>query len=378
MKILYDYQAFYMQKFGGVSNSIVQIISNLPPEVKYEIAIKECNNEHLQKSGLVKFAPARNSVDKFISSKSFKGKQRLYNTYTKLFSQRTSLGRNQLYAIQKLVNGDFDIFHPTFFDGYFIPYLNGKPFVMTIHDMIPERLCIKDGQIAQKKYLVDKASHIATISEQAKYDIMEILKVPESKISVIYHGAPQIKVPGDMPIPVNNYILYVGLRESYKYFMPMMKSLLPVLKRHPGIKIVCTGPDFTNAESSFFEQEGISDRMFHTRPSDKEMAALYSNALCFIYPSLYEGFGIPILEAYQANCPVILNHKSCFPEIAKDAALFFDSDDASSSLEILMESFLQMSSDEKENLLKKQRARLDFFSWEKAAKQYKDLYEALI
>jgi len=378
MKILFDYQAFYMQKFGGISNGIVQILSCMPSDVEIEIAIKECNNGHLRESGLTSFSPAINTIDRFIINRPFKGKQRLYNLWTDFFPQKTSLGRNRSYAIEKLKKGEFDIFHPTFFDGYFLPYLNGKPFVLTIFDMIPERLNLKDWQIKQKQYLVNKAAHIATISEQSKYDIMDLLKVPESKITVIYRGAPKLAISDNTPLIKGRYILYVGIRASYKNFIPMMQSLIPVLDRHRDIKIVCTGPDFSKTEEDFFVLHQIADKMIHIRPSDVEMANLYANALCFIYPSLYEGFGIPILEAYQANCQVILNHKSCFPEIAKDAALFFDSDDASSSLEKVMESFLQMRSDEKENLLKRQQDRLKFFSWKKAAMQYQELYESLI
>ena len=378
MKILFDYQAFYMQNFGGVSNGIVQTLSNMSSDVKIEIAIKESNNEHLRKSGLATFSPAINTSDHFITDCPFRGKQRLYDFWTAIHPQKTSLGRNQAYAIERIVAGDFDVFHPTFFDGYFLPYLNGRPFVLTIHDMIPEILRIKDGQIEKKRKLVDRATHIVAVSENTKVDIINLLNVPESKITVIYWGAPKQIVPDVSPLIKGRYILFVGLRASYKYFIPTVRSLLPVIDRHPDINIVCTGPDFSNSERDFFSRHQITERMIHIRPSDVEMVNLYSNALCFVYPSLYEGFGIPILEAYQANCPVILNNKSCFPEIAKDAALFFDSDDVSSSLEEVMESFLKMSKGEKEILLKKQRCRLDFFSWKKTAMQYQELYESLL
>ena len=114
------------------------------------------------------------------------------------------------------------------------------------------------------------------------------------------------------------------------------------------------------------------------RKAFQELQNLYAHALCFIYPSVYEGFGIPILEAYSANCPVLLNYASCFPEIAQDAALYFHLDDNSSDLDVIMESFLQMSEYEREVLLNKQRQRLEYFSWQKSARELANIYVSLL
>ena len=99
-------------------------------------------------------------------------------------------GRNLTYSINRIEKGDYDVFHPTFFDDYFVKHLNGKPFVLTIHDMIPELFSTSDKlQIENKKRLAQSASHIIAVSEKTKEDIVELLKIPEDKISVIYHGA---------------------------------------------------------------------------------------------------------------------------------------------------------------------------------------------
>ena len=105
---------------------------------------------------------------------------------------------------------------------------------------------------------------------------------------------------------------------------------------------------------------------------------MYANALCFVFPSLYEGFGIPILEAWKCGCPVILNKKSCFPEIAKDAAVYFTLDDDYSDLDKVMEAFLSMSVNEKELLLQRQNKRLLDFSWKKSAEMLLDVYKGVI
>lgn len=377
MKVLFDYQAFYLLKFGGVSNGIVQIISNFPKNVEFEIAVKESDNVHLRESELVDIEPIKNPMDSFITKYSIKGKAKLYNMCSSLFPNMTSLGRNRKYSIDKLKEGNFDIFHPTFYDDYFLPFLNGKPYVLTIHDMIPERIGYMSPQIEMKKKLVNQAAHIATNSDSTKSDIMDILGVPESKITVIYRGAPSEFIPSS-PLIEAKYVLFVGQRKGYKLFMPMIISLLPVMERHKDIYIVCTGSEFTKDEIAFFTKNGIIDRLIHIAPDNKGMMNLYANALCFIYPSSYEGFGIPILEAFKANCPTLLNKTSCFPEIAQDAAIYFKLTNNSSNLEEVMEHFLSMKKSEIDCLKKKQQKRLEFFSWEKAAFQYKQLYESII
>ena len=382
MKVLYDHQAFDMQHYGGVSNCFVQLISNFPQKVAYDISLLECDNYHLRDSGLINIPPKSFPPEKFLLNRHFLGQGILYGWYSKVFPSKTSDGRNRLYSIVKLKRGDFDVFHPTFFDPYFLPYLNGKPFVLTVHDMIPELFpsSSNDSQVKVKPLLCQKAAHIVAVSERTKQDLVRLLHVPEEKISVIYHGAPNYDDRTSLkPIFDGRYILYVGQRrDSYKNFLPMLKSLVPVLQHHQAIKVVCTGPDFTKAERLFMKDAGICNKVIHRYVNDQELQNLYAHALCFIYPSVYEGFGIPILEAYRANCPVLLNEASCFPEIAQEAAVYFHLNGQSSDLDQVMENFLRMTDRERNLLLERQRERLSCFSWQKSALKLTDLYKALV
>ena len=144
----------------------------------------------------------------------------------------------------------------------------------------------------------------------------------------------------------------------------MINDLASVLLRHDTIRIVCTGDDFSIDERNVFKKLNIEDRMVHIRPSDDHLYNLYEHALCFIFPSLYEGFGIPILEAYKAGCPVLLNRKSCFPEIAQDAAMYFTLDE-------------DQSPPSRQRLIEKQNLRLADFSWEKSASELCKVYQQL-
>lgn len=377
MKILYDHQAFGMQLFGGVSNCFVKLIKNLPSDCLYEISLQESDNIHLLESDLnVSFKPRKLYEENFISRNKFKGRGFLYRCTLKIAPWLTSEGINRKCSIEAISHGDYDVFHPTYFNPYFLKYLNGKPFVLTVHDMIPELFSFKrDNQIRWKRLLCNKAAHIIAVSENTKRDLIEILNIPEEKVTVIYHGGPDYSNNIEsLPTESGRYLLYVGQRELYKNFLPMVKALTPVLQRHQEMNIVCTGPELTRKEISALHTMGLKGRVIHLHVGNKELMALYSHALCFIYPSAYEGFGIPILEAYKANCPVLLNNKSCFPEIANDAAIYFNLDDGQSDLDDVMESFLQMSKDEKSKLLAKQRQRLSLFSWQKSANQLTEVY----
>lgn len=379
MKVLYDYQAFFMQKFGGISNSFVQLIKRLPGDIKYEIAVHDSDNVHLKKSGLARTIPVQRSEDNFISSKKFKGRGFLYRQCSKFFPSVTSLGHNRQCSIEALIKGNFDVFHPTYFDDYFLPYLRGKPFVLTVHDMIPELFLDKRNmQVRKKPRLCREAAHIITVSEKTKADLVDILKVSEKKITVIYHGAPEKRITPDRePMVDGKYILYVGQRGLYKYFNQMLMRLVPVLNRHPELRVVCAGKAFTKEEQALMKYLGVEDKMIQLFPSDEELMSLYAHALCFIYPSIYEGFGIPILEAYQGQCPVLLNHKSCFPEIAQDAAIYFHLDDQQSDLEQVMEKVLTMSEKERNQLIAHQNLRLEAFSWDDSAQKLVDIYNSL-
>lgn len=382
MKILYDYQAFYMQKFGGVSNSFVQLIKRMPPDVRYEIAVKESENGHLLESELARIEPLGLVEDNFISTTKFKGRGFLFRRYNKIFPQKTSLGRNRLFSIEALQRGDFDVFHPTFFDNYFLPYLNGKPFVLTIHDMIPELFGVdkvRNIQIKNKPALCSMAKHIIAVSEKTKQDLVEMLHVPEKKISVIYHGAPDdFDIKYEKPILNGRYILFVGQRNTYKCFREMLAALAPVFEHHQELILVCTGNSFTQNELNLIDQLKMNNRVIHLHPTDRELMNLYSHALCFIYPSFYEGFGIPILEAYKAKCPVLLNNASCFPEIAQDAAVYFNLDYNQQNLTEVMEQFLKMSVNEIKELIERQNNRLKAFSWEISAKKLAKVYRGCL
>lgn len=378
MKILFDYQIFELQRFGGISNAYVNLIKNFPPSVGYDIAIKDSENIHLIDSNLLKTGKMH-SYDSFLANCHFKGKRRIYNALKHFCPSIESAYKNRMHSIKLLERGNYDIFHPTFFDDYFQPHLHGKPFVLTIYDMISELFFDKNNmQTVNKRKMAKSAAHIVAISEKTKEDIVNILHVDESKVSVVYLAANDIRQDRMDPIVEEKYILFVGIRDGYKNFLPMVRALAPVFRKDRALKLVCTGNDFTNDELEEFARCKVSDQVVHLYPTDSELRNLYQNAQCFVYPSLYEGFGIPILEAWQCDCPVLLNNKSCFPEIACDAAVYFNLDNEQSDLAETMDRFLNMSANDRRKLINAQRKRLAEFSWKKSSEQLWEVYQKVL
>ena len=207
---------------------------------------------------------------------------------------------------------------------------------------------------------------------------IDILHVPEEKISVIYHGVSISNSLQLKPVVDGDYFLFVGRRNGYKNFLPMVKAMAPYLKSHPSFKLVCTANDFNSSEMIVFRELGISHQIRHVFASYVELLSLYKYAKAFIYPSLYEGFGIPILEAYAMKCPVLLSKESCFPEIAGDAALYFKLTDQENTLSALLEQFTNMSQIDHDSLIGKQNERLKRYSWEKSALQLAEVYESVL
>lgn len=383
MKVLYDHQIFEHQRIGGVSRYFAEIIRHLPADVGFDVSIQYTFNEYLRDMNIpFVWRDQLISYYSFLPKLNFKGKKRLYSFLEERFPEKYPdfYKVNQSRTIEKLEKGDFDIFHPTFFDDYYLDHLNGKPYVLTVHDMIIElypEFINSPGFIKRKKKLVDNAAHIIAVSENTKRDIVNVFGTSADKVSVTYHASSLVD-GGDKPenLP-NKYLLYVGDRRlGYKNFKFFIAAIQPILLENKELCIVCTGDRFTTEENNYFEALGIQDQLKIIFVDDTQMFGLYKSAEMFIYPSYYEGFGIPILEAFQAQCPVVLSNGSCFPEVAGDAGMYFDS----KSPEQLRFAVLSLLNNKelRQVIINKGTQRLQNFSWEKSALQTVEIYKEIL
>ncbi len=377
MRVLFDHQAFSIQDFGGVSRCFSEVYKHLPDDVDAQLGLLESNNKYVQ--GWDGINPKGYFYNHFICKKDFWGKGHLFLWIDRFRNLKYCPDCNKNFCIELLKQGEFDIFHPTYFDDYFLPYLKGKPFVLTIHDMIPERFeGLDEWQKEKKAYLSKRAAHIITVSHHSKKDIINLLGIPEERITVVYHGAPEDYFVMKDPMFGFPYIAYPGSRGFYKNFSLMLRYLRGFLKRHKGVYLVCTGPDFSETEKQLISELDLKESIIHCFIEEKDLGSFYHHAVCLVYPSAYEGFGLPILEAFKAECPVLLNNASCFPEIAGDAAVYFRISDKSSNLEEMLETIWNYSPQTRKELIERQNKRLCLFSWTKSAIQMAEVYRKVI
>ena len=388
MNVLFDYQAFEIQKIGGVSRSFAELMVRLRnmDGCKCEVGVKESDNVYLRESGIAEgIKPLHYTHDRFFGGKkSFKGQRLLTRKFLGIIGlENDGLNINQEYCIKQLKRQSFDVFEPTFFDSYFLPYLKNKPFVLTVHDMIPELFldCFSrdDYQIIQKKLLCPLAAHIHVPSQKTKEDVINILNISPEKISVIPHGRPAFLSSDYSISPIYDYpyLLYVGDRYGYKKFTSFIKECSYIIKKCPELHVVCTGKDFSENEKKELVARGIANNVVHHFASNESLRNLYHYAVAFVYPSAYEGFGLPILEAFTCDCPVMLNNASCFPEVAEDAAIYFDIDENGDLYEKFL-AFYSSGSALRKEMIQKGKMQAEKYSWDKSALLLKKVYEDCI
>lgn len=358
MKVLFDHQAFG-QRIGGVSRSYVELIKHLDPEIEVEIALKY----------------SRNSYIKEILPHIFYPLGRIYVP----FKRRIINVKNFRFSINKLINSRYDLFHSTFDDSYFLPYVK-TPFVITVHDLIPEHDPKKwpATWLESRRQIFKLATQIICVSQNTKRELLKFYpEIPQTKISVIYHG---FSLPGKPCISKENlngdYILYVGARDGYKNFNRFIQGIAPVLLQKNELKLICTGSTLTKKEQAFLSKSGILHKVTAKHIDDFTLRLLYKHALVFVFPSLMEGFGLPILEAWGNGCPVALSNTSCFPEIAGNAAVYFNPMDSQSIRDVV--SYLVENNELRSKLINKGTERLKLYTWESASKKLQQVYKNAI
>ena len=210
---------------------------------------------------------------------------------------------------------------------------SGVKSVVTIHDLIflrhPEFYHWLDTKIYAYKFrrTIQEADHIIAISQCTKRDIMELGGVSESKISLIYQScSPRFRASGGAPSPFR-YILSVGSIEARKNILLAVKAL-PYLPSDVSLVVVGRHTSYTDAVVAYAKQHQLLHRLkIMHGVSDAELPALYSGAEAFVYPSVYEGFGIPIIEAIGCGLPVVACTGSCLEEAGGPHSLYVAPDD---------------------------------------------------
>lgn len=222
----------------------------------------------------------------------------------------------------------------------------------------------------QKFNAIRRSDVVVCISENTKNDVMKFLpEVNPDRIKVVYNGVSEFYHPVDIPKyrDLGRFILFVSGRLSYKRF-----DLAVDAAYKTGYKLVMVGSPLSKDESELLDKRlGRDNYLCFSNIDDKTFNELYNSAFCLVYPSMYEGFGIPVIEAQRAGCPVIAYNGSSIPEVIGDTPLLLSNP---SSYEIISKLRMLDDNDVRNKIIKDGFLNALRFSWDKMANEYMDIY----
>jgi glycosyltransferase involved in cell wall biosynthesis len=290
---------------------------------------------------------------------------------------------------------DLDLLHVPYFAG---PMLPSRPTVMTVHDVIPFVMPVYRGPKSAATYWqivmrsARAASHIITDSEASRLDIAQRLSIDMDRISVVYLGVNadlyRRRLASDLAQLLGRFgvtgrfVLYIGGLDVRKNVGSLVRAFAALRDRlEPDVKLVIVGRPFSEDSKVFpdlgpiVKENRLEGRVVFTGPiADEERVILYQSAALFVFPSLYEGFGLPPLEAMAAGVPVVASNRSSIPEVVGEAGILVNPDDVS-AIARAMDAVL--SDAELSRRMQQQGIeRSHRFTWEKTAEQTLAVYQA--
>lgn len=365
MKIAYDFQAF-SQPYGGVAlyfSKLAQLINNYGSEARI-------------------YSPLfRNEFIKDFSEKIVKGNYlNRYPPKTKKLIWQI----NKVLSYSNIKSWRPDILHQTYYN-YFPKSFGEKARIITIYDMIhelfPDSFLENDQTTSLKLKAIERADHVICISDCTRRDLINLTGIASSKVSCINLGVDIPNKTYPYPLGVQKqtrpYLLYVGARTAYKNFLGLVAAYAssPRLVNDFDLLVV-GGGTLTNQEMKMLNGLGVpAERVICTDTKEYSINSFYQHASALIYPSLYEGFGLPPLEAMSNRCPVISSNAGPLPEVYGDAAAYFSPASVDEMAWVIEDSLYN-------NLrLKELREfgmrRIQRYSWERCAIETINLYKSL-
>ncbi len=360
MRIFYDGYIFAIQRSGGINRYFRNIMDRLPEDTTAVLTALERRENCFPGNRRVRLSCYPEKVSRL--------------------GPLTRIARRcYLNGVEKLTSAD--VAHPTYHE-----LLSGRPFksckipiVLTVHDMIPEIFSSQldpSGRGAEaKRAAVAAADAIICVSENTKRDLIRMLDVQEERVSVIPLAS---ELSAEMATGVRRgldqpYVLFVGNRAFYKNFARLLLAMKKVTQSWPELRILVVGSSFSQTEQEWISALGLEKRIAQVSEiSDPELAGLYRDSEAFVYPSLYEGFGIPPLEAMACGTVVIAARSSSIPEVVGEDAILFDPY-STEELAVSILSLREIGSSRSE-YIRRGRERAMRYSWDRTAERTVDIY----
>ena len=366
MRIAFDYQTFVRDAYGGISRYFARLAQGL----------------HGLENQVQIFAPLhRNSYLSALPQEIVSGH------FMKQFPPKTVRllhFYNHLTSRYKITAWQPGVMHET----YYSHAGTGPkqcPTVVTVHDMIhelfPSEFPAHDKTTEAKRRAIERADQVICVSNNTKQDLIRLLGTPDSKISVVHHGFDEftenVEELLDNSYGEKKFLLYVGQRGGYKNFSSFLKAVASSKKLLADFDVIAFGGGgFSNSELSMIVSLGFAKNQVRQMSGDDALlGSCYRTATAFVYPSLYEGFGIPPLEAMAHRCPVICSNTSSMPEVIGSAAEFFDPtnmENMCSAIEAAVYSDSRLIKLRIDGI-----ARLRSFSWDKCARETLNVYRRI-
>ncbi|MDR2522325.1 MAG: glycosyltransferase family 4 protein [Synergistaceae bacterium] len=273
------------------------------------------------------------------------------------------------------------VYHPTYYDFSGLPKAK---VVFTVHDFTHERfprLFPKGDKTPalKRRAFLSRADALICVSESTKNDLLNFygpdIKCP---VKAIHHGCNDLSALPAPPLslPDYPYFLFVGPRHEYKNFERLLTALASSADLKNNFGVACFGGTrFSTAEKQCFAEFGLAGKIAYYEGGDGALSVLYKNALALVFPSFYEGFGFPILEAMSCGCPVVASGASSIPEVTGESALLFEPSSAEDLAEQLRK--VAFKDDVRTRLIELGKRRCTLFSWNRCLKETLEFYRSL-
>lgn len=365
IKVVYDHQVFSMQKFGGVSRYFCEIALRIDQRSQWhtQVVAPVHFNRHLANSNLSTFGL-------YIPNP--------HHRLDPVYQWANNLAVPPAMALSKA-----DLIHQTYYPEK--RHAGNVPIVVTVYDMIhelyPQYFGVNDPTRERKHASVLAADHVICISHNTAKDVIDILGIPSAKITVTHLGFSavfgELTEHESLPAkrPARPYLLYVGGRGGYKNFTRFLEAYASSAALVKELDVVAFGGNaFTRKELMRNAGLGLrSDAIRLVAGDDEALARIYSGARAFVYPSEYEGFGIPPLEAMSCGCPVVCSGGSSIPEVVGTAGEYFDAG-SMESIRVAIER-VAFNDARRSELIGAGYAQCRRFSWDKCADETINAYQ---
>ncbi len=364
MRIVFDYQTFSIRQYGGISRYFVELAAALGRMDGVDARV---------------VAPLAASL--FLSER--RAALRVSGLDVSRFERlplRVVRGVNRMLFPAAARRARPDIVHETFY----APVRTaprGARIVTTMHDTIPERLPELFPWVEEHRGRIraalERADAVICVSESTRRDVAELYGVDPQRMTVVGLGSalePAAAGPAEETEP---YFLYVGARYAYKNFDALVQAFgISGLARTHRL-IAFSSQEFSDEEREAMRRAGVGqERVKRVSGDDEKLARYYAGAAAMVLPSLYEGFGIPVVEAMRCGCPVIASGTSSLPEVGGDAAMYCDPREPE-SFAVAMRRVAEDSAVRAE-MTARGRTRAAEFSWERCARETCAVYGRLL